>query len=35
MNRCFLGTTILKENKQNVEVLYKDTDRIKNVGVKL
>ena len=34
-NRCFLGTTVLKENKQNIEVQYKDTDSIKYVCVKL
>ena len=34
-NRCFLGTTVLEENKQNIKVKYKDTDRIKYVCVKL
>ena len=34
-NRCFLRTTVLKENKQNIEVKYKYTDRIKYVCVKL
>ena len=33
MNRCFLGTTVLEENKQNIEVEKKDTDRIKYVCI--
>ena len=35
LNRCFLGITVLEENKQNIEVEKKDTDRIKYVCIKL
>ena len=31
----FLRTTVLKENKQNIEVYYKDTDRRKYVCINL
>ena len=31
----FLGTTVLEENKQNIEVEKKDTDRKKYVCIKL
>ena len=33
-NRYFFRTTVLEKNKQNIEVKYKDTDRIKYVCVK-